>query len=881
MAQKFNVSYRISYLILSILLLLFSSSLFSQDMSAEAVWTFDPILDVKHVATSDLDGDGILDVIAAEHSTTYYGDISRVYALDGEDGTTMWTYVLDDGARAMTVADLTNDGIIDVIVGASYHSTNTPDGRVHAIDGTDGSQLWTFYIGATIDAVTTGNFNGDAYLDVAAGSFDDYVYAINGETGVQLWRREIASLWINDVAAADVNGDNIDDVAYAHEYLAGYNNYLGVLDGTDGSDIWGLTVPYLVMTVKIEDIDTDGVLEAIFGVIYADNHGEIHVRTASDGTLEWDFNLGSVDHTNGEIVLGIGDIEDDGDNDLIVATYLGDHVVHAFNGDSNTPLWSSPPIDGNVRDIAFGDVSGEKDVDVILAASDRVEVISGVDGSDIWDYSVSGTMQGVAVYDMDNDEIMDVAAGGGANHSGSDPGIGVWALKTIISPVLWEYAFGEYGNALAVGDLDGDGFEDVVGVCSVADQAIAVDGETGTELWTWTGTQNLYSVTVGDFDGNTFKDVATGGADDMVSAINGVTGSTMWQFTDPTDQIYRKCLAAADLDHDEADEVIAGADDNNVYAIKTDTKSLLWTANVGGSVEDLKLADINGITPIDVVVAVGSGPSGNKVAAVDGADGSIIWEYATTNTPAHVAVGDVNDDDVLDVAAVIAPYATKGVEMIDGSTRLQIWFQPIDAASNVNTMDMEDLNGDKFPDVIVQGSSTDKKVHALDGTDGTELWAFLTGGEINTVMAYDVDLDGQMDVIAGSDDQTIYAINGLTGESFWSYACADDVMDVDVGDISGDGLPNMACITFGSDGIIYAFKSLATGPIYICGDANQDELVNLLDITFLIAFLYMEGPEPQILEACNVNSDGAVNLLDITYLIAFLYMQGPDPNCGQ
>ena len=93
-------------------------------------------------------------------------------------------------------------------------------------------------------------------------------------------------------------------------------------------------------------------------------------------------------------------MDEDGDKDLVVSTYLGDHVVYAFDGTSNSPMWASSPIDGNVRDIAFGDVTGDKDMKVILAASDRVEVLNGVDGSDVWDYSVAGTMQSVAVYDI-------------------------------------------------------------------------------------------------------------------------------------------------------------------------------------------------------------------------------------------------------------------------------------------------------------------------------------------------------------------------------------------------------------------------------------------------------------------------------------------------
>ena len=67
---------------------------------------------------------------------------------------------------------------------------------------------------------------------------------------------------------------------------------------------------------------------------------------------------------------------------------------------------------------------------------------------------------------------------------------------------------------------------------------------------------------------------------------------------------------------------------------------------------------------------------------------------------------------------------------------------------------------------------------------------------------------------------------------------------------------------------------------FICGDANADEIVNILDITYLIDYLYKGGPAPEILEATDVNNDDTVNILDITYLIDYLYKGGPEPDCS-
>jgi len=66
---------------------------------------------------------------------------------------------------------------------------------------------------------------------------------------------------------------------------------------------------------------------------------------------------------------------------------------------------------------------------------------------------------------------------------------------------------------------------------------------------------------------------------------------------------------------------------------------------------------------------------------------------------------------------------------------------------------------------------------------------------------------------------------------------------------------------------------------FVCGDADGDMLVNLLDVLYLIDHLYgsPQGPAPDPQAAGDVNADGSVNLLDILQLIDFLYGEPPPP----
>jgi len=69
------------------------------------------------------------------------------------------------------------------------------------------------------------------------------------------------------------------------------------------------------------------------------------------------------------------------------------------------------------------------------------------------------------------------------------------------------------------------------------------------------------------------------------------------------------------------------------------------------------------------------------------------------------------------------------------------------------------------------------------------------------------------------------------------------------------------------------------GPSYVCGDANGSGTVTILDVTFLLTFLYKGGAEPSPAGAGDANGNGVTNILDITYIIGYLYKGGPAPVC--
>jgi hypothetical protein len=79
-----------------------------------------------------------------------------------------------------------------------------------------------------------------------------------------------------------------------------------------------------------------------------------------------------------------------------------------------------------------------------------------------------------------------------------------------------------------------------------------------------------------------------------------------------------------------------------------------------------------------------------------------------------------------------------------------------------------------------------------------------------------------------------------------------------------------------------AIKKVAVGvsASFVCGDADSDGLINLLDILYLISYKFKGGSEPVPLYAADVNADTHVDLLDILYLISYKFKGGDAPACN-
>ena len=68
--------------------------------------------------------------------------------------------------------------------------------------------------------------------------------------------------------------------------------------------------------------------------------------------------------------------------------------------------------------------------------------------------------------------------------------------------------------------------------------------------------------------------------------------------------------------------------------------------------------------------------------------------------------------------------------------------------------------------------------------------------------------------------------------------------------------------------------------LFVCGDiSGDDEGPNILDLTYMVDYIFRGGPTPDPLISGDVNCDAKANILDLTYMVDYIFRGGPSPCC--
>ncbi|MEE2856221.1 MAG: FG-GAP-like repeat-containing protein [Planctomycetota bacterium] len=374
------------------------------------------ILTSNSVVLGDIDGDDDLDLVTGEISTNhiYLNDGAGNFTDSGQDLGSSWT-------RAVALADFDGDGDLDLASANGISGTISAANTIAFNDGngnfTDSGQS----LGdSPSNCLAVGDLDGDGDLDIVVGNGDNLVgltanrvYTNDGNGNFTDSGQMLGSTVTLALALGDLDGDG--DLDFIEGGIVGPNPtqiFINDGNGSFSASASMLPEPPHVTGLSIGDLDGDGDLD-----IAASTSS---VGGVADGTRIW-FNDSSGTFNDSGQLLGegsygqtIGDIDDDGDLDLVEMQSPFDVAgIHRNDGSGVFTENDRSFEPGDSISLALGDLDADGDLDLvaaILGGPDRI-YFNEYQGPDCDEDGVPDLCQLDPTTDQNGDGILDSCQG--------------------------------------------------------------------------------------------------------------------------------------------------------------------------------------------------------------------------------------------------------------------------------------------------------------------------------------------------------------------------------------------------------------------------------------------------------------------------------------
>ena len=602
-------------------------------------------------------------------------------------------------------------------------------------------------------AFVSGDFDGNGTKDLALVVLDNQGQASlsirlgNGDGTFQAGvATPISFNASGDVLfAADLNGDQKDDIVIAH---SGSSSGSVAVFLSNGNGTFAAPVTYpdsipIVSALTVADVNGDGYKD----IVLANGVGGLDSPVAPQVSTFFGNGDGTFRPQSSTPIPGMfshavfADVNNDGRLDLISASQV--FLANSGGGyDAPLALANAPSGFSDDGMVAVDDLNGDHQLDIVIANTSANSVTVYLNNGDGTFRQGATNYVGVAplfvsIADVSGDGIPDVVT---ANSGSADITVLVGNGDGTFNPASTGYVAG--GSAWAkpvIADFNGDGRAEIIVPQFASDYEMGLAFLQGKGNGAFVAAQNFYApmsltasgpaygvaLASADFNGDGVPDFVLGNAGPSsvgVTVFLGNADGTLKPGVNYGSGGYMEFVVTGDFNGDGFQDIVSSdISSGAIYLFLGNGNGTFQppqTFPLAGPATGIAAADFNKDGKLDLAVA--SGPSTLNILLNNGAGFGPATAYTLSSYGWEIAVGDLDGDGNVDL--VVTQGGSNFVSVLKGNGDGSFTPLPdVDVISSfASGIAIGDLNGDGRPDLAVT---------VEDGTGGMGIVTLLGNGD--------------------------------------------------------------------------------------------------------------------------------------------------------